>query len=643
MADSITCEKLFEPARIGRMQVRNRIVMPAMATGYGAEDGYVTQQLKDYYEARAKGGAGLIIVEFTCVDFPRGKGLPGQLAADGDRFIPGLKELAQVIQRHGAKAALQLHHAGNAAKRAITQMETVGPSAVARPGGDVPRALAVSEIGDLVNRFADAAKRAETADFDGIEIHAAHAYLIAQFLSAAWNRRKDDYGGPLKNRARFLLEILQAIRDVLGPSYPVWCRINGEESGVTSGITLREARDLAKMLETSGADAINVSAGALELTSSRPYFFRQGWAAHMAAGVKEVVGIPVMAVGRIGFELAERLLQQGDADFIVMGRALRADPQLPNKLASGKLEDIRPCIACNDCGKISRSGGQRVCSLNAAIGREREYRIRPAAKRKEVLVVGGGPAGMEAARVAARRGHRVLLYEKGDRLGGQLLLAAIPPYKAEINKFTSFLTTQVEKLGVRVELNKPVTRALVEDLKPDAVILATGARPLIPEITGIDKRNVVTTWDVLSRAVEIGEHVAVVGGGALGCEVAAFLAEMGKKVFVVEMLERLASDLETRQGRKILLGSLAEKGVTCFTEMKAEEISDRGLLMTDKSGRKQTVDVDTIVLACGSIPNDDFSGKLSGLVPEIHVVGDCVQPRTLFEAIDEGARIGRMV
>jgi 2,4-dienoyl-CoA reductase-like NADH-dependent reductase (Old Yellow Enzyme family)/thioredoxin reductase len=635
--------KLFEPGRIGPMEIKNRIVMPAMATGTSTEDGFVTQQTKDYYEERAKGGAGLIIVEFTCIDFPRGKGALRQLAVDDDKFVRGLRDLAQTIQRHGAKVALQLHHAGIVAKRENTGFQPVGASEIARPGGEIPRKLTTEEIGDIVSKFARAAERARDAGFNGIEIHGAHAYLIAQFLSSAWNRRADRYGGSLENRARILLEIFHTVRERVGKSFPVWCRINGEESGIPGGMTLDEAKELAMMIEEAGCDAVSVSASALDLLSSRPHFFPPGWAAHLAAGVKKAIHLPVIGVGRITPEIGERLLQKGKVDFIAMGRALRADPELPNKLASGKQDDIRPCIVCSACSEYLRPGGHRLCAVNPALGREREYMITPTKERKKVVVVGGGPAGMEAARVAALRGHEVMLCEKGSRLGGKLLLAAAPPFKEEIMKLVDFLSSQIKKLGIRVELETEATSPFLKSYKPDVVVLATGSTPLIPQISGIDRKNVVIAEDVLDHKVEVGSRIAVLGGGQVGCEVAAFLAEKGKKVIVVEMLEVLAADLGKRQGRQFLIDYLTEKGVTLLTQMKGEEISDQGLLVIDKYGQRQIVEVDTVVLACGSIPDKGLFERLKGIAPEIHIAGDCAKTRTILGAIDEAARIARLI
>ena len=688
MAISAAFKKLFEPVRIGQMHIRNRIVMPGMNTGLSTEDGYVTQQMKDYYEERAKGGVGLIIVEINCVDFPRGKAVVRQLAIDDDKFIPGLRELAQVIQKHGAKAALGLHHAGNAAKQAITHLQPVGPSAIARPGGEVPRELTTSEIGNLVGHFAKAAKRAKGAGFDGVEIHAAHAYLIAQFLSSAWNRREDNYGGALNNRARFLLEILQAIREVVGKSYPVWCRINGEENGIPDGITLREAQDLAKMLEEAGADAINVSASALTMPSHRPYFFPPGWAAHLAAGVKKVVDVPVMAVGRLGPELGERLLREGKADFIVMGRPLRVDPELPNKVASGRIDDIIPCIACNACdSKTPRPNDERLCAVNAAIGREREYKITLAKKKRQVLIIGGGPAGMEAARVAALRGHKVSLLTKEPRLGGLLTIASL--VNTEIYNLNKYLIAQIKKLGVKVILGREVTLSLIDDLKPDAIILATGATPLLPDIPGIDGGNVLShslfqtkvsdqlkkllsirqriSWRefilslgavalrlfgvsfvrwLLGLGIGFGKRIVIIGNELAGCEMAEFFNQKGKRVTVVELPESIiAGEMPKPMPtlRQYLLFRLAQRGVPMLTNVKIEEVAPKGLVISTKEGERQTIPADIIVLTPGLRPNTQLFQGLKDKAYEVYVAGDCSKPSGILEAIDDGARIARVV
>lgn len=636
-------QKLFEPGQIGTIETRNRIVMPAMATGTSTEEGFVTQRTIDYYEERAKGGAGLIIVEFTCVDFPLGKGGLRQLSIDADRFLPGLKDLAKTIQKHGARAALQLHHAGNAARRKNTGCQPVGPSPISRPGSEVPRELSSKEIRDLINKFAEAAKRTQEAGFDGIEIHGAHSYLIAQFLSSAWNKRQDDYGGPLAKRARILLEILWAVREAVGESFPVWCRINGQETGIPGGTTLEEALELAGMIEEAGCDAISVSAADRYLLSSRPHFFPPGWAAHLAEAVKKASHVPIIAVGRITPAVGERLLDEGKTDFTAMGRALRADPELPNKLGSGMLQDIRPCIACMVCSEKMRGGGQRLCAVNPACGRERDYRITRVEKKKKVFIVGGGPGGMEAGRIAALAGHEVTLWEKGSRLGGKLLLASTPPFKEELMRLSEFLSLQIKKVGVTVELEKEVTAELVNDYKPDVVILAVGSTPVIPQMEGIDRKHVLTAEDVLGNEVEIGDNIAILGGGQVGCEVAAFLSKKGKKVTIVEMLESLAEDLGERQGRQFLLDYLAEKGVTFLTQTKGEEICEEGLVVTDKHGHRYLLPVDAVIFACGSMPNTDLLEKLKEIVLETYVVGDSVKARTVLEAMDESAGIARLL
>ena len=629
---------IFKPGRIGSMTLRNRLVLPAMGTNLGTEEGYVTDRLKNYHRVRAKGGVGLSITELVCVDPPKGKVSSRQLCIDDDRYIPGLRELARAIQQGGARAAIQLHHTGAATRADIIGTQPVAPSPIRRaPVFDVPRELTVEEIRSLVSRFATAARRAKEAEFDGIEIHAAHSYLLQQFLSRTFNQRQDEYGGTLGNRARFLLEIIRAIRNSVGKDYPLWCRINGEEIG--GGVTLEEAKEVARMAEEAGVDAINVSGA----PSVRPSFSPRGWALPLAQEIKKVVNVPVIAVGRLTMELGEEALRQGKADFIALGRPLIVDPDLPLKVATHQEEDVRPCIECNRClEEYAMAGRETECSVNSAVGREAEYRIEPTYKPKKVLVVGGGPGGMEAARVAALRGHRVMLYDRGDDLGGQLLLAAEPPYKSDIAALKEYQVRQVRKAGVEIGLKREVDATLVADTKPDVVILATGISPLIPQIPGIDRDHVVTAEDVLSHKVKIGRRVIILGGGIVGCETALFLADQGKNVTIVELLPAMATKM-VPSIREALLGTLSAKGVLMLTNIRVEEITPSGMVITDAEGKTQMIDADNIVLAAGAVSNNQLTEELKGKVEELYVIGDAQEPRSIKEAISEGYHLGRNI
>ncbi|MFC1916812.1 FAD-dependent oxidoreductase [Chloroflexota bacterium] len=632
--------KLFEPARIGQMELRNRIVMPPMVTRYSSEQGYVTERTKNYYEARAMGGAALLIVEATYVHLC-GKVFSNQLSIDNDESIPGLSGLVQAIHRHGAKAAIQLHHGGRNAKSELSQMQPIAPSPLASLGGEVPKGLSVDEIAEIVACFAEAALRAKQAGFDGVEIHGAHGYLIDQFLSCSSNKRQDAYGGDLPNRARFLTEVIKAIREAVGRGYPVWCRINGKEYG-EEGTSLEEAQEIARMAQDASADAIHVSASGptapINLTSPT---FVSAVILDLAEGIKKVVTVPVIAVGRITPWAAEKILVEGKADLVAIGKGLLADPEIPNKMASDRLEDITPCIVCMGCRDGLRSptvvGIQ--CQVNAALGKEAECEILPAKQRRKVLVVGGGPAGMETARVAALRGHQVVLWEKESRLGGQLIQAAIPPHKDRIEPLTKYLQTQLKKLDVKVELGKKATAATIDEFGPEVVVLATGVKPLAPEIPGLDKAHVVQAGDVLEGKVEVGNSVAIIGGELVGCETAEFLVEKGKKVTVTrrgpEMALRVGSVL-----RPFFLDRLLEKGVTLLTGIRYEGVTAEGLTVMTKEGERKTIEADTIVLAVGSTPDKKLYEEVKGKVPEIHLAGDCVEPRTIREAIADGYSIG---
>ena len=642
--------RLFEPFRIGKMELRNRIVLPPMVSKYATQEGYVTERLKNYYEARARGGVGLIICGATYIH-KQGWCYATQLSIRDDKYIPGLSELTQAIHRHGAKAAIQLHHGGRLAKSELSGMQPVAPSSIASAGsplpgmgGEIPKELTIREIAEIVNQFAEAALRAKKAGFDGVEIHGAHGYIVSQFLSRSCNKRQDSYGGDLPNRARFLVEVIKAIKKAVGSDYPVWCRINGMEYGVPEGITLEEAQETARIAQEAGSDAIHVSATGPRAPNNLPsHTFVPAVLEGLAAGIKKAVTVPVIAVGKITPEAAEKILAEGKADLIAMGRALLADPELPNKLAENRLEDINPCIECFGCRNDIFSDKMEIgCHVNAALGKEKEYRIVPAKKPKKVLVVGGGPAGLEAARVAALRGHKVTLWEKEPRLGGQLIQAAIPPYKDRINVLLQYFERQLKKLNVAIELNKEATTATIEKFKPDAVVLGTGVKPLIPEIPGLDRAHAVQAGDILEGKVEVGNRVVIIGGEMVGCETAEFLAEKGKQVTVMRRGREMATGVGPSL-RPFLLSRLAEKSVTLMTEIKYNKVTPEGIVITTKDGEKKTIEADTIVLAAGAVPDQKLYEDIKGKVREVHCVGDCVEPRTIRDATGDGYRIGLQI
>jgi len=636
--------KLFKPFKIGIMKLKNRIVMPPMGTNFSAEGGSVTKRLKNYYVERAKGGVGLIIVEGAYVE-PMGRGSVRQLAVDHDNKIPGLRELATAVRASGAKIALQLFHGGRQSLSSVIGTQPVSASEVfCRLTGETPRALTVQEIKDVVEAFAEAARRAKEAGFDAVEIHGAHGYLINQFLSPLTNKRTDQYGGDVKRRTRFLLEILERIKEKVGIGYPVLCRINGDDC-IEGGITLEEAKATAKMLEAGGVDALHISAGIYDSpvpVTTAPMALPRGNLVHLAAGIKEVVGVPVIAAGRINDpELAEEILRQGKADLVSMGRALLADPYFPKKAAAGALDEINRCTACDECISRLVFNEDIACSVNAALGKEEEYRIKKADVPKRILVVGGGPAGMEAARVSALRGHEVILCEKSDRLGGQLNLAAVPPHKEEIKNVIAYLEPQIRKLGVKVTLRKEVTPSLVEKIKPDVVFIATGSVPLVPENLKVKGGNIVTANNVLAGVASVGEKVVVVGGGMVGAETAEFLAEKGKKVTVMEMLGRIGVDM-VPMVIMLLYRRLKELGVVMLTNAKVEEIRGDGVVY-EKDWKKQTVEADSVVLAMGSKPNIGLEKALEGKVSKVYAIGDAKEPSNVLNAIHEGSRLAHKI
>jgi len=464
--------KLFEPIRINTMEVKNRFAMPAMGTGLCVGmDGYVSERIKDYYAARAKGGTGLIIIETVMIDWESGRNTDAVMSIDDDKFIPGQAALVKAIHQHGAKVAIQLLHAGAEAR---ISLEKIAPSAIPHRTG-TPREMTKDEIAWMVSRYAEAAERAKRAGYDAVELHGAHRYLIAQFLSPETNKRKDVYGGDVRGRARFLVEILRAIREKVGPDFPLWTRMNAREGGIEGGLTLEDGRQIARMAQEAGADAIDVSAWGNDAPGKKP-----GDILHLARAVKQAVTVPVMAVGgRMTPEVAEQAIREDMVDIVMIGRGLITDPEYINKVAAGKEEDIRPCINCWQCIPQEHFVGTGrweqkesiSCAVNADMGREREYEIKPAEKPLHIVVVGGGLAGMEAVRVAALRGHHVVLFEASSELS-KMLPAAEKSAGRYIGKINRYLARQVVKLGVDIRPGTPVSADLILSLVPDRIILA---------------------------------------------------------------------------------------------------------------------------------------------------------------------------
>lgn len=628
--------KLLEPASVnGKLWLANRMVMPAMATLLGHVGGAVSEELIRYYRRRAAGGVGLVIVESATVD-PSGRAAPRQLAIYEDEFVPGLARLARAIRSEGARAALQLHHAGRQTSPRLTGGQLVAPSALPCPSvGVTPRELSKEEIAHLVERFGEAARRAKEAGFEMVELHGAHGYLLAQFLSPYANRRTDEYGGSLEGRARFALEVVRRVRREVGEDFPISFRLSVEEH-VEGGLDLPQSLRIARMLQEAGVDLLHVSAG----TDASPEWIIHcmrmppGLLVPLAAALRSRLQVPVAVAGRLHEpELAEQVLREGKADLVSLGRALIADPDLPRKIREGRRSEVRRCIHCNACFSALFRQGFIECTVNPEVGREGTLVPERAPRRRRILVVGGGPGGMAAAAGLAERGHQVVLAERGGELGGQLLLASRPPHKGELLEVVRYLGDRCRRGGVEVRLDTEVTPGLVQELRPEAVVLATGALPVVPALPGFGDARVVTVPELLGGRRRPGRWVVILGGGCVGCEVAELLAAQGHRVTIVEVGQQLAATMDVRI-RKLLLSSLRAHGVRVHLQSTALGLEPQGLRCRLPAG-EVVLPADTVVVAVGFQPNDGLADRLDGTVPCIRV-GDCLVPRSAKEAILEG-------
>ncbi|NPV70197.1 MAG: FAD-dependent oxidoreductase [Firmicutes bacterium] len=651
---------LFSEFTVGSFSARNRVVMAPMATNFATPDGGTSERLIQYYEARARGGTGTIIVENTNVDYPQGANGAVQLRLDEDRFIPGLSTLVERLHMYGARVVLQINHAGASTRKELAcGLQPVAPSPIpASRGGEVPREITGAEMDAIVERFAQAAYRAKRAGFDSVEIHGGHSYLLAQFMSPLTNTRTDQYGGSLENRMRFPLAVVRAVRRAVGDGYTLFLRFSADEF-VEGGRTAEEAVPIAIMFRDAGVDILHVSAGnGYSLPKQiEPMPYEEGWRVYLAAEIRKATGMPVITVGTIrNPEFADLVIREGSADLVAMGRGLIADPEWCNKAASGRQSDICPCISCNVGCAGSRIFGDvpLKCAVNPLAGREWLFRdaaggaAGASVSAKRVVVVGGGPAGLTAAIYARKAGHDVTLLEQAESTGGQLNLAAVPPGKSKIGWFTAYLNRSAEKAGVAIRCGARVTANTLVDLGADAVVVATGSRPACPPVPGLASalsRSVVTAHEVLAGKVDVsGRRVVVCGGGLVGCETALYLAGMRNVVSVVEMLPEIGREVDPIY-KEELLNKLEDLGVTFFPSRKIVTVQDGHLRVEpcDRQAAPEEIPFDLAVLALGAVPAHELYYEIQGLFPVVVRAGDCDRPGKIIDAVWQGFVAARSV
>lgn len=706
-------DHLLSRGNIGTLELKNRIVMAPMGSNFAESDGTCTERIQAYYEARAAGGAGLLIMGVCAIAYPAGTAEPYQVGISDDRFLPGLQALTERVHRHGAKIAIQIQHAGKVAVRDLAEGREMWVPSMPPPlktdmmnsltmeelsnfvsssksrdkAGVKIRVMDKADIAQMIEWFAAAAERAKRAGFDGVEIHAAHNYIIAGFLSPYYNRRDDEYGGSLENRSRFLLEVIAGVRARVGADYPIWIRLDAYELRTPGGISLEEAKQVARMAEAAGINALSISAYAQTTSGSAfteaPLVHKKAGFLEWTAEIKEEVRIPVMAVGRLEPEVGDNAIAAGQCDFIAMARKMLADPEIPIKLMENRPQDIRPCIYCYTCVSQIFINQRVKCAVNPLTGHESELQISPAPTPKHVVVVGGGPAGMEAARVARLRGHRVTLLERGSRLGGTLFFAGLA--YAENGQLLDYLAHQMQTLNVDVRLKTEATPELIQKLAADSVIVATGAERSAPAIPGADSKHVWSgdelrrlmtddrAEEIASRKLSLvqrtmmkagslvgvtdssdaiqnlsrlwmplGDRVAIIGGGLVGLELAEFLVDRGRQVVVLEEGPNLGRELAIVR-RWNVLQNLTEHGVKLISKVRIDAIAGKVVRYSDAEGNAQEVAADSVVLAVGARPDNRLAKELESCGLPITNIGDGEQLGYIEGAMRSGFQAGLSV
>lgn len=640
-------DSLFSPITINKRQLKNRCIVPAMVMNLCEEDGSCTERFAAYHEAKAKGGFAMIITEDFAITNVAGKGHQYIGGLWKDEHIPGFKEYTDRLHKWGALSIVQLHHPGR--QIGVIDKDTPwAPSAIPCPFSPdmMPHEMTVAEIKLVVKQFGQAAARAKAAGFDGCELHGAHGYLIEEFMSPYSNKRTDEYGGDLCNRMRFALEIIHEVREQTGPDFIIGYKLSSDE-WVSGGLTIEDTKAYVPFLEEAGVDYFGVSVGVYRSGDQiiPSMYTDHGWIANNAKEVKSVASVPVYAIGRINdTRVANAIIKSGKADMVAMGRQSIADPETPNKAKVGCFTDIRTCVGClHGCDanvNLEKSG---TCELNPIIGHESEaeYQTVMTDSPKNVLVIGAGPAGLEAAIGAAKRGHHVTVYDKDRWAGGKYRLASVPPCKGELGAFIVWQMHELKKLNVPVILNTPVTKELVDSVKPNVVIAATGTTPVVPKkIPGYDKDIVVLGTDVLSGKANTGHNVVVIGGGHAGAETANHIASYMKNVTIVELQEDIAMD-EVDTPRNGLLADLKKNGVRICTSTAVQEIKDHSVVVSGKVNEE--IECDTVVISIGHTPNTALAGELKNAGYDVRIIGDAVSVGLVGPAVRAGYLTARQI
>jgi 2,4-dienoyl-CoA reductase-like NADH-dependent reductase (Old Yellow Enzyme family)/thioredoxin reductase len=637
-------KQLFSPFTIKNCYLKNRIVMPGLASFLVEDDGAFTDRTIEHYRLRAAGGPAMVIME-ACAVSPEGIVSPHQARIYDDKFMSGLSRIAEVIRSEGAVPGIQLHHGGRQTSARVIKQKPVAPSNLPCPAirGDV-EPLTTGGIQEIVHKFADAASRAIEAGFELIEMHGAHGYLINQFLSRFSNIREDEYGGDITGRTKFARDIIEEVRERVGDEFPLSFKISAQEF-VPNGITVEESIEILKLLVKAGMDVVQVSAGndATPEWISQPMFMEKACLADSAASVKKELEMPVMAVGRINDPLtANSIIEEGKADLVCIGRGLLADPEMPKKAEEGRLDEIRTCVACNTCMESIYRKGRVECLVNPTLGREKEMEIHPTKTPQKVMVIGGGPGGLNVAWVAAKKGHEVSLYEKQALLGGQLILGSVSNFKKELRSLIGFQKRQIEKHGVKCHLNIEATIDTVKDENPDVVILATGSVPIKPSIEGINNRIVNLLPQIFDGNRPIIKKTIIIGGGATGCEAALYLSENGSPVTIVEQLPKIGMSVESVT-KRVMLNKLEENNVKIVTEYELSRVAENGVFIRNRGGKEAFLEGERVVIAIGTRPDNGLYDEINSLGITIYQIGDCLEPRGAKAAISEGAEIGRAI